>query len=899
MSNPLLTTKLYFPPTRTSLVPRPRLVERIRTGLLGPLTLISAPAGSGKTTVISQWRLGPGAGVPTAWLSIDLADNDLVRFLQYLSSALDHLQPGLAEETRLLLQSSEQLSWEAILTNIINRLSELEGESVLVLDDYHLVENPTIHTALTFLLDHLPPCLHIILLTRADPPLPLSRLRARDQLTEIRGADLRFTVDESTQFLNQVMSLGLTGEQVAALERRTEGWAAGLQLAALSMRGREDVQGFVSAFTGSNHYIVDYLTEEVLGRQPETLRQFLMKTSILERFTGSLCDALTGEEKGEEILEELDHANLFLIPLDDDRCWYRYHHLFADLLRVRLERSLPGLVSDLHRRASVWFEEQKLLLEAVSHALVGGDADRAARLVEQNVLVMIAHGQLVTLLEWLDALPNEVVRSHPWLSIARAWALAYTAAYDDATKCLVDAAQALEEDADHVLSLDEADHIQGHIYAIRCYMLGISNKEPDQTLELARKALDLLPASDGRARGLVSVMLSVSYRQTMNFAAARESLARALEIARAAGQKYVIIDLLCQTALVDRDQGRFRQAEATCRDALQMVDEFGSNPPVISYAFCTLSEISYEWNDLTAASDYAHKALEIGRQWGSTDLVHGALYAVAMPLIVLRDFDRVLEIIQEMKQLYIPSGQYPRFPVAVEAYARLQMGDAAAAAQCTADLLPHTSEKWRMESLMPVYIKLFRQGLRPSVDDVLDFITHFLPLCESADSPGGSVNALNCRAMALEALGKMEEACADLRQALSMAEPEGYVRLFIDHGTSMEALLSSVRETDQKLRDKTARRRADYAGRLLAALRAEIPSRKPSAPSSPALVEQLSPREIEVLRFLAQGCSDKEIAESLVIARETVHKHLKNIYGKLDVHSRTEAIARARELGLL
>ncbi len=432
MTNPLLATKFYFPPGRPVLVPRPRLVERLQAGLKGPLTLISAPAGSGKTTLLSEWRAGPGAGVPVAWLSLDADDNDPARLFQYLFACLGTLHPSLAINEEISLQSTEGFSPEAILTPLINALNATPQDFILVLDDYHRIELPTIHMSLGFLVDHLPARLHLAILTRSDPPLPLARLRVRGQLTEIRAEHLRFSGSEAAQFLNQIMGLALTDEQVSALELRTEGWIAGLQLAALSLRGQDDVEGLISSFSGSNRYIVDYLVEEVLTRQPKELREFLLKTSVLERLTGSLCDTLTEKADGANILAALEAANLFIVPLDNDRRWYRYHHLFSDLLQSRLLHSSPGIVKDLHRRAADWFAANGLIEEAINHALEAKDFDKATLLIEQTMQFVTRQGRVATVSKWIGALPEEIIARKPKFGFLLAWTLYLEYKFDQA-----------------------------------------------------------------------------------------------------------------------------------------------------------------------------------------------------------------------------------------------------------------------------------------------------------------------------------------------------------------------------------------------------------------------------------------------------------------------------------
>ncbi len=889
----LLATKLYIPPLRPRMVARPRLLARLDHGLACRFTLVSGPAGFGKTTLLSEWvhalssspvpgRGGGGArgeeerAVSAAWLSLDQADNNPTRFWTYLIAALQTVRKGLGATALAALQSPQPPGMEALLTGLINDIATLgAGPLVLVLDDFHLITTPSIQEALLSLLDHLPPEMHLFLSGRADPPWPLARLRAAGEMVEVRTEDLRFTPTEVASFLNGVMRLDLAADDIAALDERTEGWIVGLQMAALSIQGRQDVPAFIQAFRGSHRFILDYLVEEVLDRQTPDIQSFLHQTAVLDLLTAPLCDAVTGRQDSQAVLTQLERTNLFLVPLDDERRWYRYHHLFADLLRSRLERSQPDQVTALHRRASAWYEEQQMLVEAVTHALAGHD-------------------------------PGEFVRSRPWLSIARAWALAYTGSFEAVNPCLQDAIQTLGGEKELALSCGlapgEVAHIRGHIDAIRCYVQSITYEDPRVAIELAQSALAQLPESDWRARGRVAVLLGLGYRKSLAYAEAHAALSKALAIARAAEQKFVVVDVLCQIARVEADQGRLHQAAATCREALRLAEEYGgpgrSRLPVVSYALVTLSRILYEWNDLPTALELAQEALILARQWGQMDSMAGGYISLIMAQFAGREFDRALESVEEMKRIYRP-GLYPRQSVAMEARVRLEMNDVAGAARCAAELVPYADEEWRMSRLISVYVTEFQQGVRSSLDDVLDFLTRTLPVLEAAGTEAGVVELLALQAVALQALGRVEEARSVLTRALSIAEPEGWIRTFIDEGALMGELLRAVLTAQRTQRGAAAQRIAGYASRLLSAMGVEMPGAKPSAPSSADLVEPLSEREFEILRLLATSLSTPEIARELILSANTVRSHVKSIYGKLNVHGRIEAIQRARELRLL
>ena len=891
----LLTTKLYFPPPRPSLVPRPRLVARLQAGMQGPLTLVSAPAGSGKTTVLSQWRHGPGSGAPVAWLSLDHADNDPARFLQYLSAALDTLEPGLEEEARPLLQSAEPPNGEAVLTLLINRLSGLEEDAVLALDDFHLIENPVIHTALNFLLEHLPPCLHLVILSRADPPLPLARLRARGQLVELRLADLRFSVEESAQFLNQVMGLDLTGKQVAALEKRTEGWIAGLQLAALSMHGREDVDGFVSAFTGSNHYIVDYLAEEVLTHQPEPLRQFLLKTSILDRMTGTLCDALTGEQDGEAFLKQLERTNLFVIPLDDEQRWYRYHHLFSDLLRLGLEQNHPGLLPGLHLRASRWYEAQGMLAEALDHALAAGEVERVAKIVSSNVLILTEGDGVRSILQNIDALPPGQLSAQPWLGIARAWALG-AGQVQNAHRIL----DAVEKNLDSVPNELERKRLRGHIAAVRAFVY-FHQGEMSRVIAFTRLADELLPEEEIAVRALNLVIWGGSLGYTRQDRGDKSVpmlrynpdavpiLEKALHLALQSGKPHLIMVATVELANDHVTAGRFREAHRVCQEALAIAEEAQRRAHrslrAAANIYIILGVVLSEWGESDDAIKAAQKALSLNEQNVQVVEEIQCLTYLGRILEVAGEWDRARQVFQRAETTSRQISPW-YWQLTMHFILNSMLDVETIDSDEIVRLLRQIRESGidiRLETQARLSI---RDGHPAEALGLLDQALANLEGRASADL----VRIHILRAVAFQAAGAGDQAIASLRQALELGEPENRVAAFVREGLAAESLLRSVQAKSIS---------PEFVRRLLAAFEARRKRGSGPAPAAQALVEPLSGRELEVLKLLAQGCPDKQIAGTLVIARETVHKHLKNIYGKLGVHSRTEAIARARELGLL
>ncbi len=616
---PLLSTKFFFPPPRPTLVSRPRLVARLSQGLTLPLTLISAPTGFGKTTLVSEWlATNAGNDYPLACLSLENDDNDPIRFLTYLVAALGTLMPDLMETALSKVQSPQPPPLQAFLTGLINDLDKFSGPFALVLDDYHVINAQPVHEALTFILDHLPRHMHIVLLTRADPPMPLARLRARNLLVELRADDLRFTADEAATFLNRVMGLALSDIDVSTLEARTEGWIAALQLAALSLHGHEDPSRLIATFGGGYHYIVDYLVEEVLNLQSDSLREFMLQTSILERLTGSLCDALTGGSDGQATLEYLETANLFVSPIDKECCWYRYHHLFADVMRNRLRQTHPDQLSMLHIRASEWYERNNLVSEAIRHAMSAGDQLRVARLVEQNAMAMLMRGDAATVLHWINSVAL-LVDERPWLGIHRSWAFICTGQLDQLEMAL----HRVEARVASHVSGAEAEAMRSHIAAIRA-LAATRRGEAQRAIELAREALDRLPESDLVIRSVVVFTLAEATWQTGDLAGARRLYAEASRIDKAAGNFLAAVLALASVAVLLTEQGELHHAAETYRTAMQMATRSdGRMMPAAAQACLGLSGLEYEWNDLEAAARLTEQALDLGRHWGNPDELAG------------------------------------------------------------------------------------------------------------------------------------------------------------------------------------------------------------------------------------------------------------------------------------
>ncbi len=883
----LLTTKFYFPTTRPSLVRRPRLVQRLQAGLRGPLTLISAPAGSGKTTLVSEWRDGPGAGMPVAWLSLDEADNDPTRFLAYLLAALETLQAGLTGGTSGLLTGSPLPPIETIMTDLLNALGDFPQEFILALDDLHVVTDKTVHQALGFLLDHQPPGLHLLFLTRADPPLLLSRLRARGQLTEIRMEHLRFSVDEAACFLNQAMGLDLTGGQVAALEKRSEGWIVGLQMAALSLQGREpgNTAEFIADFSGNNHYILDYLVEEVLSRQPEALREFLIKTSILERLTGPLCDTLLGTKNSHAILEGLKHANLFLIPLDDEETWYRYHPLFADVLISRLHQSNPDGFYEMHRRAADWLEQNNHLPEALQHALASGDRERAVRLAEQDGRRMLAQGELVALLSRLKTV-EELIPGHPGLCIHKAWALVLMGQLEGVEALLKQAGQLIDVQGTPA----ESRQLLGNVIAIRCHVACLIGDCP-ATLELGKQALELLNGNDPGVQGIIHMAMGHASVQSGDSQAAIQSLMEASRLGRLAGNVNVAVTASTSLASVYRLQGHLYLSDEELHQALDLaISSDRQFLPVVASVYSGLSRVAYEWNHLEEALEYTQKTFDFGQKWGDADVMviahvmKARIQQAQGDLPGAEDSFRSAERIMRSRQLRSTGAEWLEM---AHTWLWLAQGNLEAC-ECwlnekkisLTDASTHGGSELRL-----ILGRILLAQRNPHA--AMNIFSQLLVENESAGHWGAVIEILVFKGLAYKQSGDMQSALKTLQRVSTLSEPEGYVRVFLDQGEPMRELLLAL----QKRLGPAAN-----ATRLLEAFPAQPTSMAASSAHVPGL---LSKREIELLKLVASGCSNKEIASQLFISLATVKRHTVNIFNKMGVKNRTEAVARARELGLL
>lgn len=936
MNSRLLATKLYVPPIRPELVPRPRLIERLKAGLWGKLILVSAPAGFGKTTLLSE--CAARCDWPVAWLSLDKGDNDPGRFWAYLIAALQTIPAlraagvGDVALTQLhptgLAATAAPAPLEAVLTGLLNEIvTTASSPFILILDDLHLIAERQIHDGLTFLLEHLPSQVHLVLSGRADPPWPLARLRARGEIVELRAQDLRFTPEEAAAFLNNVMHLDLPPEDIAALDARTEGWIAGLQMVAISMQGRRRTHGagglsnFIKALTGSHRFILDYLVEEVLDQQSPGIQAFLLKTSILERLTAPLCDAVAEVNAGQTILAQLEQANLFLVPLDDERRWYRYHHLFADLLHIRLEQnSTPQEIAVLHRRAARWYEQNDLIAEAIGHALSAGDVDQVAHLAERNALAALYQGQVTTVVGWLDALPGEVVCSRPWLCIARAWVLASTGRWDAVAIALQNAEQAAGE-----APQPEAQRIAAHILALRTYATAIEG-DLSGAKHLARQALDRLPREDLPVRSLVTLLLGSALRHSGDLAAAAKLLTAAIDAGRVAGDSHGAVTLLSALAAIQIEQGQLGKAAANSREALALADEYvgrcGRPLQFLGPVHARLSTLYREWNDPQAAVYHARQGLALSSSWGHLEAVVTGYETLAYALQAAGDIGAALEAMDKARQTSAGlSAWYEARTAAAQARLWLILGDVEAAGRWSDQAAGlETETPLGFDRLHDYFTKAWTLVAQNKPDRALDLLARLSAMIDAAGATGFLIESLVLRTIALQARGELEWTVFPLEHALFLAEPEGYVRTFIDHGQLMVEPLTAILAEQQQGRPAAAWRLTPaYIVKLLAALGKEtteweeplsVPqqrdqihtahtdSRRGANPTIP-LVEPLSERELEVLHLLSTSLPTPDIADELFISVSTVRTHIKNIYGKLDVHNRIGAVERSRELGLL
>jgi LuxR family maltose regulon positive regulatory protein len=901
----LLATKLHVPGPRPGFLSRGRLLERLADGAARELTLVCTPAGFGKTTLLGDWARRSER--PVAWLSLDEGDNDPARFWRYVAAALDQVRPGIFRRVGALLRGPEPASLEAVVTVVINQLAGLPEELTLVLDDYHLIEGAPIHHTLGVLLERGPPQLRLVLASRADPPLPLARLRARGQLAELRATDLRFTPQETATLLGEAMGLDLPAASLAALAARTEGWAAGLQLAALSLREVPDRAGFVATFSGSHRYVLDYLTEEVLARQPEPLVRFLLETSVLERLSGPLCDAVTGRSDSQQLLERIERANLFVVPLDEVHGWWRYHQLFADLLQGRLHQQQPDRVPQLHRAAAAWCEDHGLADEAIRHAVAAGDSDWAARLVEQHVEALYRRSEAATMQRWYAALPAALVRSRPRLSLVLAAGADIAGRLEEVESLLADAERALATDAEEPFQPSVGRQLSTltNLPAVTALLhadLARQRRDPERAITFAQKAQASLTDADQALHAMVGWQLAMA-----DWMRGRPAQAERI-LAEIATEPYLLsfrpwYDL----GHVQQTQGRLGAALATFGRAVEVASEGGQPLPLAGMGHVGLAEVLDERGELGAALEHATLAVALCRQLPFAQWLVTALTVSAWIRQGHRDEAGAMAAIDEAEQVApSPDAAADMLSSVGVQRARLALaqGRAADAARWVRerglgidDQLSYLQER---EYLVLARVLLAEQ--RPAA--ALRLLTRLHAMATTQGRIGSVIQVRTLQVLALQAVGDHPGALAALAEALTLAWPQGYVRVFVEQGAPLAALLHQLaKDSTTGQAAAAAHLPGPYLDRLLHAFKQVglpvVPRPRHGGAAVPGLVMPLTSRELEVLRLLAAGSSNQAIAEELVVALDTVKRHLTHIFDKLGAANRTQAVTRARELRLL
>jgi LuxR family transcriptional regulator, maltose regulon positive regulatory protein len=906
----LLATKLHVPTRQPGFVPRPRLADRLEQGLNQKLILVSAPAGSGKTTLLADWARHNRRSV--AWLSLDPGDNDPARFWRHAAAALDRVRPGIARQVAPLIGPPPPRSFDGVVTALINEIAThpADGEILLFLDDYNLIGSQRVHESLAFLVDHLPPGLRVMMASRADPPLGLARLRAGAQLAELRAADLRFTTDEASALLRLAAGEDLPDTAIAALTARTEGWAAGLQLAGLSLRGRSDIPEFVAAFNGSHRYVLDYLTGEVLDRQPGDMRTFLLETSVLGRLSGALCDAVTGRHDGQAMLEEIERANLFLVPLDDVRGWWRYHHLFADLLRERLQREHPGLASQLRRAAAIWCEESGLADEAIGYALASDDRVLAAELIERHFdyfFYLRAEGPMVQ--RWLAALPADLVAARPRLLLIQA-AIALLSGRMREVKTLLDeaertgadfAAQPFEPSAGRSASF--LVNIPARIALDRAYLADLRG-DGEGTAAFATRALAEIRDDETMLKTHAVATLAMADWLRGRLPEAERGFASSIAAWREAGRSALALAAWGYRSLgqIQRAQGRLGAALQTYRQATDITADYRQAvAPTAGTGNVGLAEIAYARGELDTARRYATESIARNRELVYTPLLPIGLAVLAWIKQAEGDLAGALDSMGEAARLAPdPAIASLLNPVPAErARLLLAQGDVTAA------------ERWVRERGLGVedepaypaeggYLVLARLLLAQNQPGPALVLLKRLHAAAAAQGRVDSVIATRAlQALALAAGGEEDAAIAALAEGLTLGYPEGYVRVFADEGTPMRALVGRVAASRRTQHAAARDIPASYLARIWRAFD-PTPAQAPApATAVPGLAEPLTSREREVLRLLAAGQANRDIAAELVVSLDTVKRHVSHILAKLGAVNRTEAVARARELKLL
>jgi LuxR family transcriptional regulator, maltose regulon positive regulatory protein len=915
----LLKTKLFIPPSRTHLVIRPRLIKRLDDGMNYKLTLISAPAGFGKTTLVSSWinkleQVHPGAeNIKVCWISLDKRDNDAIIFWQYVVAAFQTISPAIGEIVKTMLNSMSAFATQVIITMLINEIVEhhqgdRQSQSViLILDDYHLINNQDIHASLNFFLDHLPHFMHLIITTRADPPLQLSYRQGRSEVNQIRAAELSFNTEESVEFLNTQMGLELSQNDILTLENHTEGWITGLQLAAISLQDQPNKQEFVSSFAGDDRYIADYLIDQVLQYQPSHIQDFLLQTSILNQLSAPICKTLTGKDDSQKILNQLENDNLFLSPLDNRREWFRYHSLFADLLKARLRTVYnEDQISELHLQASEWYEIGGELIEAIDHAILGGAHSQAAQLIQQHSEEIFKQSQLNTLANWMQVLPQNVRESKPVLNMIYAWTLLALGQTKKTEDCLMEIQKviglAAVDISSHTLASLDAN-VRGallEILTIRS-VLAINRFDIPKTLELCQIVEPWLTDNEQphlfnpvlSLRTVILFNLGLAYEFSGDGFAAETAFQEAATLSIEQENIHILPVAISHLGQLQVLQGQLHQAKNTYQQALKSGGKItGKHSPIAGIAEIGLGNLYYEWNDLEQSYHHHKAGLELGKQWNHSEILLAGYLGLALLEKAKGNFTGAFELLQELESILIDNQAHMLLPAVNVFRARLwtYQGNITEANQWLkrADLRLDAKLTYLQESDYITYARIL--VARQQWDDADKLILRLLKFADSGNRNTRIVELLILQSLIQKGQNQLHLAGETLSRALKIAEPEGYMRIFLDEGPAVATLLFQLVANEAV---------SSYAREILRAFGAlEIESQKEEVSHSD-LIEPLSDREIEVLQYLAEGFSNREVAQKLTISLSTVKTHTRNIYGKLGVNSRTQAIAQARIWGII
>ncbi len=908
MVSPLLMTKLSLPQARHNLVLRPRLMERLNASLEHPLSLVSAPAGFGKSTLLSQWIHlhfeTAQLATHTAWISLDTDDDDPARFLEYILAAFELLLHEAIHlgTARVLLQGQQNPPVKLIFTDLLNQLADLSEDTLLILDDFHAVQSREILEGIAFLVEHLPARLHVILLSRSDPSLPLGRWRVRGQLNEIRSADLRFNIEEANLYLNQAQTLGLSAQEIDALEQRTEGWIAGLQMAAITLRDRapDSIAQFMNDFSGQHHLILDYLTDEVLQQQPESIQRFLLMTSLFNRISPDLCNALLGD--GDEnavnygqILEQLDHANLFLIPLDNNRIWYRYHHLFGELLQVRLKEQYPQRIPELHKKASGWFEKNGYPFEAMQHALAAGDLILATDVIERTVRnpATWATGNISRMLDTVNSLPYDIISGRPWLRAYLSGIIYVGGQLEVADQLLAQIEGNLSDNKG--IPSAEREELELFSNAFRGFYAA-TRGDADNAVRRANIVLSKVTSDDRRVYGHALATLGQAALVAGDLEKARELYQQAIENQKQKNARFTAVTWSSNLADVLTAQGRLLEAFKVCEDTIQYGSKDGKPGPAVGYTQTYQAAVLFEWNRLEDAEKTLLDGLRLMQKDGISPnfgRAHATLAMIQQELGKPADASNSMEIAVQLAGRS-QAQRYIHLIAAFQARLWLAQGELSRAQQWTRQKMESSSEQGLATPLQAAFEDLTLARVLWSEDrfeEAQRIADRSIQDAETRNWPGILIEALALRALLTsQQAGRALQARELLLRALTLSLPGQYKRTYLDFGLPMERLLQSVEAADPSLKT--------YRNRLLGGFRATEPGHKPDVDQA-GLIEKLSDRELEILQLIAAGLTNSQIAKKLYLTVNTIRAHSRHIFGKLDSHSRTEAVARARELGLL